>query len=315
MKPSDKIYIAGHRGMVGGAICRSLVHQGYSNLVFKTSQALDLRRQEPTEAFLEAEKPDVVIVCAAKVGGIHANSTYPAEFLFENLAIASNVIHGAYRAGVKRLLFLGSACIYPKMAPQPITEDALLTSALEITNEAYAIAKIAGMKLCQFYRQQYGVMYHSAMPNNLYGIGDNYHPTGSHVIPGLIRRFHQAKLDNAPEVVMWGTGKPLREFVFSEDLADAIVHLLQMESPPDWVNIGYGSDISIGELAHLIAETVGYQGKIVNDLTKPDGTPRKLLASSLINECGWQPKVDLRTGLKLAYQDFCSLLDRGLLRS
>lgn len=299
-----RIYIAGHRGMVGSAIERALRQRGETDIVTATHAELDLRRQTDVEHWLGQNRPDTVILAAAKVGGIHANSTYPAEFIYDNLMMATNVIHAAYTRGVKRLLFLGSSCIYPRLAPQPMPEDCLLTGPLECTNEAYALAKIAGLKLCQHYRQQYGVMYHSAMPTNLYGAGDNYHPENSHVIPGLIRRFHQAKVDQVPSVTVWGTGKPLREFLNVEDLAAACLHLLDLENPPDWVNVGSGQECSIGELAQTVKRVVGYEGALCFDSTKPDGTPRKLLDSHLIQSLGWQPQVPLEEGLQAAYTDF-----------
>jgi len=265
-------------------------------------------------AFYEREKPDTVIVAAARVGGIHANSSYPAEFLHENLAIAHNTIHEAWRAGVKRLLFLGSSCIYPREAPQPMTEECLLTSQLEPTNEAYAIAKIAGLKLCQFYRRQYGVLFHSAMPTNLYGPGDNYHPENSHVLPALIRRFHEAVRDLAPKVTLWGTGAARREFLHADDLADALLVILAMENPPDWINVGYGSDVTIRELAELIARITGFRGEIAWDPGKPDGTPRKLMDSFKLHATGWQPKYGLENGIRSAYADFLKLSDSGLFR-
>ncbi|MEM1223370.1 MAG: GDP-L-fucose synthase [Verrucomicrobiota bacterium] len=274
MDKDAKIYIAGHRGMVGSAVLRALGERGYRNTITRTRSELDVTNQAAMNAFYEAEKPDVAIIAAAKVGGIHANNTYPAEFMFDNLAIAQNTIDGAYRADVGRLLFLGSTCIYPKLAPQPIEEDSLLTSSLEQTNEAYAIAKIAGLKMCEYYRRQYGVCYHSAMPTNLYGAGDNYHPQNSHVLPALIRRFHEAKENGTPEVAIWGTGKPLREFLHADDAAAGIIHLLELEEPPNWVNLGCGTDVSIGELAHLVKKAVGYEGELTFDTSKPDGTPR-----------------------------------------
>jgi GDP-L-fucose synthase len=270
--------------------------------------------QAAVNAFFEAERPDVAVIAAARVGGIHANSTYPAEFMFENLAIAQNTIHAAYRSGVKRLLFLGSTCIYPKMAPQPIEEASLLTLPLEPTNEAYAIAKIAGLKMCEFYRRQYGVCYHSAMPTNLYGPGDNYHPQNSHVLPALIRRFDEAKQNNAPEVAIWGTGTPLREFLHANDAAAGILHLLQLENPPDWVNLGCGEDISIGDLARLVMNTVGYEGKLTFDTSKPDGTPRKLTDISRIKATGWAPKIDIEQGVAMAYRSFLQEQADGTLR-
>ena len=269
MNIESKIYVAGHRGMVGSSVVRALLEEGYQNIVTQTRSDLDLTDQSSVRAFYEAESVDYAVIAAAKVGGIHANSTYPAEFIYENLAIAQNTIHEAYRAGVKRLLFLGSTCIYPKLAEQPILESSLLTSPLEPTNEAYAIAKIAGLKLCQFYREQYGVLFHSAMPTNLYGKGDNYHPENSHVLPALIRRFHEAKEQALPEVKVWGSGKPLREFLHSDDVAEGILHLLKLENPPDWVNLGSGVEISIGDLAQLVAKTVGYKGTLAFDTSKP----------------------------------------------
>ncbi|MEN8743784.1 MAG: GDP-L-fucose synthase, partial [Lentimonas sp.] len=274
MDKHSKIYIAGHRGMVGSAVIRALNAKGYVNLVTRTRSELDVTDQAAMNAFYDTEKPDVAIIVAAKVGGIHANNTYPAEFMFENLAIAQNTIDGAYKAGVGRLLFLGSTCIYPMLAEQPIKEASLLTSSLEPTNEAYAIAKIAGLKLCEFYRRQYGVCYHSAMPTNLYGAGDSYHLQNSHVLPALIRRFHEAKESNAAEVAVWGTGTPLREFLHADDAAEGIVHLLELENPPEWVNLGCGTEISIGDLARLIKQLIGYQGELTFDISKPDGAPR-----------------------------------------
>jgi GDP-L-fucose synthase len=265
-------------------------------------------------AFYKREKPDTVIVAAARVGGIHANSSYPAEFIHENLAIAHNAIHEAWRAGVKRLLFLGSSCIYPREAPQPMTEECLLTSPLEPTNEAYAVAKIAGLKLCQFYRRQYGVLFHSAMPTNLYGPGDNYHPENSHVLPALIRRFHEAVRDGAPKVTLWGTGVARREFLHADDLANALLVILAMENPPDWINVGYGSDVTIRQLAELIARVTGFRGDLAWDPSKPDGTPRKLMDSSKILARGWRPKHDLENGIRSAYADFLKLSESGLFR-
>lgn len=314
MNADSKIYIAGHRGMVGGAVVRALVSQGHRSIVTRTRSELDLMDQAAVNAFFEAERPDVAVIAAARVGGIHANNTYPAEFMYENLAIAQNTIHAAYKAGVKRLLFLGSTCIYPKLAEQPIREESLLTSALEPTNEAYAIAKIAGLKMCEFYRRQYGVCFHSAMPTNLYGQGDNYHPQNSHVLPALIRRFHEAKLNAAPEVAIWGTGTPLREFLHADDAAAGILHLLQLDNPPDWVNLGCGEDISIGDLARLVMKTVGYQGELTFDTSKPDGTPRKLTDISKIKETGWVPKIDIEQGVAMAYQSFLDEQSGGSLR-
>lgn len=314
MKKSDKIFVAGHNGMVGSAIVRALQHAGYENLVLRTHKDLDLTSQTSTEDFFNAEKPDAAVIAAAKVGGILANSTYPAEFIEINLAIALNSIRAARKAGVKRLLFLGSTCIYPRMAPQPIPESALLTSELEKTNEAYAIAKIAGLKLCEYYRKQYGLCYHSAMPTNLYGPGDNYHEKNSHVLPALIRRFHEAKVSNAESVELWGTGTPLREFLHVDDLASACVHLLNLDNPPDLVNLGSGEEVSIRELAEIVAKTVGFKGKIIRDETKPDGTPRKLCDTTLLRSLGWSPKYSIKDGVKSAYESFLSELESGKIR-
>lgn len=314
MKKSDKIFVAGHNGMVGSAIVRALQNAGYENLVLRAHKDLDLTSQTSTEDFFHAEKPDAAVIAAAKVGGILANSTYPAEFIEINLAIALNSIRAARKAGVKRLLFLGSTCIYPRMAPQPIPESALLTSELEKTNEAYAIAKIAGLKLCEYYRKQYGLCYHSAMPTNLYGPGDNYHEKNSHVLPALIRRFHEAKVSNAESVELWGTGTPLREFLHVDDLASACVHLLNLENPPDLVNLGSGEEVSIRELAEIVAETVGFKGKIIRDETKPDGTPRKLCDTTLLRSLGWIPKYSIKDGVKSAYESFLSELESGKIR-
>lgn len=314
MKKSDKIFVAGHNGMVGSAIVRALQNSGYENLVLRAHKDLDLTSQTSTEDFFNAEKPDAAVIAAAKVGGILANSTYPAEFIEINLAIALNSIRAARKAGVKRLLFLGSTCIYPRMAPQPIPESALLTSELEKTNEAYAIAKIAGLKLCEYYRKQYGLCYHSAMPTNLYGPGDNYHEKNSHVLPALIRRFHEAKVSNAESVELWGTGTPLREFLHVDDLASACVHLLNLDNPPDLVNLGSGEEVSIRELAEIVAETVGFKGKIIRDETKPDGTPRKLCDTTLLRSLGWIPKYSIKDGVKSAYESFLSELESGKIR-
>ena len=315
MSKRQKIYIAGHRGMVGGALARKLEDDPDKTVIGRTSAELDLTEQVQVRDFISVEKPDVAIIAAAKVGGIHANNTYPAEFIYDNLMIASNLIHACYEAGVGRVLFLGSSCIYPKLAPQPMPEDCLLTSPLEPTNEAYAIAKIAGLKLCQYYRKQYGVMFHSAMPTNLYGPGDNYHPENSHVIPAMLRRFHEAKESGADKVTIWGTGTPRREFLYVDDLADACLHLLGMEDPPDWVNVGFGDDIEILELAKLVAKTVGFGGAIDTDPSKPDGTPRKLMDDSRLKACGWSASVSLEAGLKLAYADFLSAEEKGSVRS
>ena len=309
-----KLFIAGHQGMVGAALVRRFAGQPGVSLCLRSRRELDLTNQAAVEAFYAAERPDVAIIAAAKVGGIHANNTYPADFLFDNLAIAANTIHGAWRAGVRRLLFLGSSCIYPKHAPQPMTEDCLLTSALEPTNEAYAIAKIAGLKLCQYYRRQHGVSFHSAMPTNLYGPGDNYHRQNSHVLPALLRRFHEARAQGLPEVVAWGTGSPRREFLHVDDLADACAFLLGQSEPPDWINVGTGTDVSIRELTELVAEVTGYRGQIVWDRTKPDGTPRKLMDVSRLAALGWRARVGLREGVERTYASFRDELAAGRLR-
>ena len=298
--------------MVGSALVREATKRGYTDILQPRSAELDLINQAKTHAYLTEHKPDEVIIAAAKVGGIHANSTYPAEFIYNNLMIAANVIEGSYRAGVPRLLFLGSSCIYPKLAPQPMPEDCLLTSELEPTNEAYAIAKIAGLKLCQHYRKQYGVLYHSAMPTNLYGPGDNYHPENSHVIPAMIRRFHEAKESGAETVTIWGSGTPKREFLYVEDLADACFHLMTLETPPDWVNVGYGDDLSIMELAQAVAQAVGFKGTITTDPTKPDGTPRKLMDNTILRSLNWKPTIPLSEGLVKAYRDFVARPSRSL---
>lgn len=300
--------------MVGSALVREARKRGGYEILTASRDELDLLDQASVAEWLEDHEPDQVIIAAAKVGGIHANSTYPAEFIFENLAIASNLIEGSRQAGVGRVLFLGSSCIYPKMAPQPMPEDCLLTSPLELTNEAYAIAKIAGLKMCQHYRAQYGLLYHSAMPTNLYGPGDNYHPENSHVIPAMIRRFHEAKERGHSDVTIWGSGTPRREFLHVDDLAEACFHLLDHESPPDWVNLGVGEDITILDLARTIAKTVGFEGEIKTDPSKPDGTPRKLLDVSLLNETGWIAKIAFEDGLKGAYQDFLATLEDGTAR-
>ena len=309
-----KIFIAGHRGMVGSALVREARKRGGYQVLTASRDELDLLDQASVAEWLEDHEPDQVIIAAAKVGGIHANSTYPAEFIYENLAIASNLIEGSRQAGVGRVLFLGSSCIYPKMAPQPMPEDCLLTSPLELTNEAYAIAKIAGLKMCQHYRAQYGLMYHSAMPTNLYGPGDNYHSENSHVIPAMIRRFHEAKERGDSNVTIWGSGTPRREFLHVDDLAEACFHLLGHNNPPDWVNLGVGEDLTILDLAKTIAKTVGFEGEIKTDPSKPDGTPRKLLDVSLLNETGWTAKIAFEDGLKGAYQDFLATLEEGTAR-
>ncbi len=309
-----KLFIAGHNGMVGSALVRRFQAEPGVALVLRDRRQLDLTSHSAVAAFLAAEKPDVAIIAAAKVGGIHANNTFPAEFLHDNLAIASASIHGAWKAGVRRLLFLGSSCIYPKFAAQPMTEDCLLTGALEPTNEAYAIAKIAGLKLCQYFRKQYGVLYHSAMPTNLYGPGDNYHPKNSHVLPALIRRFHEATENGLPEVVAWGTGTPKREFLHVDDLADACAFLLAHDQPPDWINVGTGTDVSIKELTEIVAKTVGYPGRITWDTSMPDGTPRKLLDVSKLTTLGWKAKIALVDGIQRTYQTFLAEKKSGTLR-
>ena len=310
----NKLFIAGHRGMVGKALVREAEKLGGFQVITATRDQLDLCNQHAVFDYLAAEKPDITIIAAAKVGGIHANSTYPADFIYENLTIAANLVEGSRRAAVPRVLFLGSSCIYPKMAPQPMSEDCLLTSPLEISNEAYAIAKIAGLKLCQHYRAQHGLIYHSAMPTNLYGPGDNYHPENSHVIPGMIRRFHEAKERGDATVTIWGTGTPRREFLHVHDLAAACFHLLTLDSPPDWVNVGVGEDVTIHELASLVAKTIGFTGSILTDPSKPDGTPRKLLDISTIKATGWSPVVSFEEGLAAAYQDFLATLVTGTAR-
>lgn len=302
MNKDSKIYVAGHRGLVGSAIVRNLEERGYTNIICRTHKELDLTRQADVEKFFEEEKPEYVFLAAAKVGGIHANNTRPAEFIYENLMIESNIIHSAYKYGVRKLLFLGSSCIYPKFATQPIKEEYLLTGELEPTNEAYAIAKITGIELCKFYRRQYGCDFISAMPTNLYGINDNFDLETSHVLPALIRKFHEAKINTQEEVVIWGTGKPLREFMYVDDLADALVHLMLNYSDEIHVNMGTGKDLSIGELAQIVKEVVGYEGKIVNDLSKPDGTPRKLLDVSRLEATGWKYKTELREGIEKVYK-------------
>jgi GDP-L-fucose synthase len=324
MDKNAKIYIAGHRGLVGSAIVGNLQAAGYTNLLLRTHAELDLTNQAATAAFFAAEKPDYVFLAAAKVGGILANNIYPAEFIRDNLLIQSNIIHAAYVNQVKRLLFLGSSCIYPKLAPQPMKEEHLLTGPLEPTNRPYALAKIAGVEMCWSYNRQYGTHYLAAMPTNLYGPGDNYHPDNSHVIPALIRKFHEAKQTNAKEVVVWGTGTPRREFMYSEDMADACVYLMNLPDnqfqnllgsdetktgkfEPPLINIGVGEDVSIAELANTIGRVVGYTGSIAFDTSRPDGTPRKLMDVSLLSRVGWVAKTDLATGLKTAYKDFKSV--------
>ena len=316
MEFNSKIYIAGHRGMVGSAIWRCLESRGYTHLIGRTHGELDLIRQKEVEDFFDDEKPDYVVLASAKVGGIGANSAFRGQFIYENLMIQSNIIHAAYTHGVKKLLFLGSSCIYPKLAPQPMTEDALLTMPLEPTNEPYAIAKIAGIRMCDAYNRQYGTNFISVMPTNLYGLGDNYHPEHSHVLPALIRRMHEAKESNADSVTIWGTGKPLREFLYSDDLAEACVFLLENIDYKEiafedssgtvqaHINIGSGREISIRQLAETVREVVGFKNKLLFDASKPDGTPRKLMDSTRLRTLGWEPKVDLEKGIELAYKDF-----------
>ena len=308
-----KIYVAGHRGMVGSAIIRELEKQGHTNVVVRTHAELELTNQFEVRDFFQAERPDQVYLAAAKVGGIHANNTYPAEFIYENLMLQANVIHEAFKVGVKKLLFLGSSCIYPKAVRQPMREDALLSGILESTNEPYAVAKIAGIKLCESYNRQYGVDYRSVMPTNLYGLGDNYHPENSHVIPALIRRFHEAKINKSPKVVIWGSGSPMREFLYVDDMAAASVHVMNLdkniyekhtEPMLSHINVGFGSDVTIKDLAKIISEVVGYQGVVDFDPTKPDGTVRKLMDSGRLNGLGWKAQVNLKDGLLLAYQDY-----------
>lgn len=322
---NQKIYVAGHRGMVGSAIVRNLQAKGFTNIVARTHAQLDLTNQQAVSAFFETEKPEQVYLAAAKVGGIHANNTYPAEFIYDNLMVQNNVIHQAFLNGVQKLLFLGSSCIYPKLAPQPMSEEALLTGKLEPTNEPYAVAKIAGIKMCESYNRQYGqshgIDYRSVMPTNLYGPGDNYHPENSHVIPALIRRFHEAKLSNAPEVVIWGTGTPRREFLYVDDMAAASVFVMgldkaiydsQTQPMQSHINVGFGSDVTINELAHAVATAIGYQGAIRFDSSKPDGSPRKWMNSSKLNTLGWKPLVGLQEGLSNAYSDLLERLNGNL---
>ncbi len=301
MKKEDKLYIAGHRGMVGSAIHRKLKGEGFTNIVTRTSKELDLRSQSEVDRFFQTQRPDYVFLAAAKVGGILANNTYRAEFLYDNLLIEANVIHAAHKYGVQKLLFLGSSCIYPKMAPQPLREDYLLTGPLEPTNEPYAIAKIAGIKLCDAYRHQYGCNFISVMPTNLYGPNDNYDLEKSHVLPALLRKFHEARKNGTPEVVMWGTGEPRREFLHVDDLADACYYLMQTYNEPGLVNIGTGEDIPIIDLARLVKAIVGYEGEITHDLSKPDGTPRKLMDVSKLKAAGWEAKIPLEEGIRTVY--------------
>ena len=304
MEKHEKIYIAGHKGMVGSAMHRKLVKEGFTNIIVRTSKELDLTNQQAVADFFEKEKPNYVFLAAAKVGGIIANNTYRADFIYQNLMIESNIIHQAYQHKVTKLMFFGSSCIYPKLAPQPLKEDYLLTGLLEETNEPYAIAKIAGIKLCESYRQQYGCNFISVMPTNLFGYGDNYHPSHSHVLPALIRRIHEAKENNTPFIEAWGTGKPLREFLFVDDVADACFLLMQTYNEQQFVNVGYGEDVSIKDLTELVKKVIGYTGDIKFDATKPDGTPRKLMDASKLRSMGWKPKISLEEGINLAYQDF-----------
>jgi GDP-L-fucose synthase len=328
MDRDARIYVAGHRGLVGSAIVRRLQAEGHANLILRTHAELDLTSEAATRAFFEAEKPEYVFLAAAKVGGIVANNSYPAEFIRDNLAIQTNVIHAAHLSGVTRLLFLGSSCIYPKLAPQPMKESCLLTGPLEPTNRPYALAKIAGIEMCWSYNRQYGTRYLAAMSTNLYGPGDNYHPTNSHVIPALLRKFHEAKLASAPSVTVWGTGTPRREFLYSDDMAEACVYLMNLPDDryqallgsdesvtgrfePPLVNIGVGEDLTIAELAALVKQVVGYDGEIVYDTSKPDGTPRKLMDVGLINQAGWRARTPMATGLQTAYAEFVQQHARG----
>lgn len=304
METEAKIYVAGHLGMVGSAIVRELHNKGYHNIVTKTSKELDLRNQDAVRSFYETEKPQYVFIAAAKVGGIHANNSYRAEFLYDNLMIQNNLIHFAYDSGVKKLLFLGSSCIYPKLAEQPLKEDYLLSGYLESTNEPYAIAKISGIKMCEAYRDQHGCNFISAMPTNLYGPNDNYHPENSHVLPALIRKFHEAKASSKEQVEIWGDGTPMREFLYADDLANALVYLMENYNEKQFVNVGFGSDVTIKELAETVAKVVGFNGRMKYDSSKPNGTPRKLLDSSRLFSTGWKPKTNLEEGIRLAYRDF-----------
>ena len=306
MEKNAKIYIAGHRGMVGSAILRKLEKEGYTNVITRGSKELDLRSQQAVADFFAQEKPDYVFLAAAKVGGIVANNTYRGEFLYDNLMIQNNIIHNSYLTGVKKLMFLGSSCIYPKFAPQPLKEEYLLTGLLEETNEPYAIAKIAGIKMCEAYRAQYGCNFISVMPTNLYGYNDNYHPQNSHVLPALIRKFHEAKVNGSDKVVVWGSGRPFREFLFADDLADACFYLMETYNEPGLVNIGTGEDISIKDLALVIKRIIGFEGDLEFDSSKPDGTPKKLMDASKLHSTGWKHKVELEDGIRMAYEDFLS---------
>ncbi|MEC8557569.1 MAG: GDP-L-fucose synthase [Planctomycetota bacterium] len=311
----SSIFVAGHRGMVGSAVCRHLEQFPGLRIITRSRNEVDLEDAPRVLELFQEEKPEAVIFAAARVGGIHANNSFPVEFMTENLNAQLSTIGAAYRTGVKRFLFLGSTCIYPRMAKQPIVEEELLASPLEPTNEAYALAKICGLKLCEYYRREYGVLFHSAMPTNLYGPGDNYHPDHSHVLPAMLRRFHEAKESGAPNVTIWGSGSPRREFLFVNDLAEALIHLLKLDDPPDWINVGSGVDLSILELARTIAKIVGFEGKIATDTSKPDGTPRKLTDISRLRATGWKPKTSLEEGIRLTYQDFLNCSSAGTLRA
>ena len=314
MQQTDRIYVAGHNGMVGSAVCRELSSRGYRNLITASRGELDLIDQAATRAFILREKPDCVLLAAARVGGIEANRSLIGTFLYENLMVAANVIHASHEAGVPRLLFLGSTCIYPRLAPQPIPEESLLSGPLEQTNEGYALAKIAGLKLCEYYRRQFGRLYHSAMPTNLYGPGDSYHPSYSHVIPSLIRRFEEARLAHAPSVTLWGTGNPLREFLHVEDLARGLLFLLEQANPPDWVNVGSGQEVSIRQLAEEIKAATGFQGELVFDTNMPDGTPRKMCDTTRIRKLGWKPEISLSQGIRRTVGEYREALAAGKLR-
>jgi GDP-L-fucose synthase len=311
MEKNSRIYVAGHTGMVGSAIVRCLQQNGYENIIRRTHKELDLTNQAECEKFFEEEKPEYVFLAAAKVGGIHANDTYPADFIMENMLIECNVIRSAFKNKVKKLMFLGSACIYPKLCPQPIKEEYLLTGPLEPTNEAYALAKISGIKMCQSYNKQYGTRYISVMPANLYGINDRFDEYNSHVIPSMMIKFHKAKLENRPFVELWGTGKPLREFLYVDDMAEACLYLMQNYESSELINIGSGREISIRELAEIIRDVVGFQGEIVFDTTKPDGTPRRVLDNSKISATGWKPKMDIREGIKREYEYYVNMLNNN----
>jgi GDP-L-fucose synthase len=314
-RTATKIYVAGHQGMVGSAICRRLADEPACEIITATREQLDLRNAAETASFLSRHRPDAIVFAAARVGGIVANQTFPVEFLSDNVLMATSAINAAFQAGVERFLFLGSTCIYPRDCPQPIREEALLTGPLETTNEAYALAKITGLKLCQYYRRQHGVLFHSAMPTNLYGPGDNYHPEHSHVLPALIRRFHQAKQAGLPSVTIWGTGTPRRELLFVDDLADAVVYLLSVQDPPDWVNVGTGRDETILNVARLVARCVGFEGQIVTDPSRPDGTPVKCTDVTRLHQLGWKHSVDLADGIRRTYDSFLAESETGMLRA